>query len=396
MFASGPSSQLSLEDLANDFCEQHGINISKQALHERFNESSVAFMQALLKEQLSRQLCCVQNRELYQHFKRIRIKDSTRYAVPKEYASVYKGQGGISSPAQISIQYEYDLLDGKTLDLELTSASRNDQRDSKETLNTIEKGDLLIRDMAYAGKDYIQHVCVKEAFYLNRLNPTWTVFDKKGKRLDFSKILKKLKKYSLPLIELEILIPVNKEMLPSRLILSRVAGKSYDKRLRKAEKTARSKGYQLTQQFKTRIYLNAFITNVPANWLSTVQVRDTYSLRWQIELVFKVWKSQGQIDKVKAMKIQRFQCQLIAKLLWLLLHWQALRVVQQSINTKCSIWKFYKVAIRLSGLLREAILKNRSIEPWLTLILKKANKKYFTETKSKRTRTDDILKAVLA
>jgi hypothetical protein len=396
MFASGPSSQLSLEDLANDFCEQHGMNISKQGLHERFNDSAVEFMRALLKEQLSRQLLFVQNPELCKHFNRVRIKDSTRYSLPKEYASVYKGQGGIGTPAQISIQYEYDLLDGKTIDLEITSASRNDQRDSRETLNNIEKSDLLIRDMAYTSKDYLKHICVHGAFYLNRLNTAWIVLDKKGERLDFSKILKKLKKYSLPVIELEILIPINKEVLASRLIISRVSDKAYDKRIKKAEIAARSKGYQVTQNFRSRTKLNTLITNIPAEWLSTAQVKATYSLRWQIELVFKVWKSQAQINKVKAMKIQRFQCQLIAKLLWLLLHWQALRVVQQLANTKCSTWKFYKVAIRLSRLLREAIVKRKSIELWIDLILKRANTKYFTETKSKRTRTDDILKAVLA
>jgi len=95
MFASKPSDQLSLEDLANDFCEQHGISISKQALHERFNDFSVAFMRDLLKNQLSQQLLSIEKREVYRHFNRIRVKDSTRYSVPKEYASIYKGQGGM-------------------------------------------------------------------------------------------------------------------------------------------------------------------------------------------------------------------------------------------------------------------------------------------------------------
>ena len=396
MFASGPSSRLSLEDLANDFCEQHGVNISKQGLHERFNNGAVEFMRALLKEQLSRQLCCVQNPELYKHFNSVRIKDSTRYSVPDEYACVYKGQGGIGTPAQISIQYEYDLLEGKTIGLEITSASRNDQRDSRETLNNIQKRDLLIRDLAYTSKDYLKHICVNEAFYLNRLNPTWIVLDKKGERLDFSKILKKLKKYALHLMELDVFIPVNNELLASRLIISKAADKTYNKRIKKAEKAARSKGYQVTQKFKTRTSLNMLITNVPAQWLSSVQVKDAYTLRWQIELVFKVWKSQAQINKVKAMKIERFQCQLIAKLLWLLLHWQALRAVQQVVNTKCSIWKFYKVASRLSRLLRQAIVNKKSIQTWIDLIFKKANTKYFTDTKSKRIKTDDILKTVLA
>ena len=396
MFASGPASQLSLEDLSNDFCEQHGINISKQGLHERFNDFSVAFMRALLKEQISRQLRCIQTPEVYKHFTRVRIKDSTRYSVPKEYASVYKGQGGIGTPAQISIQYEYDLLSGTAIDLELTSACRNDQQDSRETLDNIEKGDLLIRDLAYTGQAYIKHISSKGAFYLNRLNAKWNVFDRAGNYIDFSKILKKLKKHSLPLIELEILIPIEKEFLVSRLIISRVDSQTYKKRLKKAKIAALSKGYQVSDNFKTRASLNTFITNVPSDWLSADQVRSTYGLRWQIELIFKVWKSQGHISKIKAMKVQRFQCQLIARLLWLLLHWQALRIVQCNMKVKCSTWKFYKVAIRLSGLLRQAILKQKSIEPWLNQILKKADKKYYTETKPMKPRIFDVLNVILA
>jgi hypothetical protein len=396
MFASGPASQLSLEDLANDFCEQHGINISKQGLHERFNNFSVDFMNALLKEQISRQLSCIQTPEVYKHFNRVRIKDSTRYSVPKEYASVYKGQGGIGTCAQISIQYEYDLLNGTAINLELTSACRNDQQDSRETLDNIEKGDLLIRDLAYTGKTYIGHIHSKEAFYLNRLNSKWHVFDKAGRCIDFSKILKKQKKYSLPLTEMEIHIPIENEIVVSRLIISRVDSQTYKKRLEKAKIAARSKGYQITDNFKTRAALNTFITNVPSDWLSADQVRSTYGLRWQIELIFKVWKSQGHISKIKTMKIQRFQCQLLARLLWLLLHWQALRMVQSHMNVKCSTWKFFKVAVRLSGLLRQAILNHKSIVPWLKQILQQANKKYFTETKANKPRVFDVINAILA
>ena len=396
MFASGPSNQLSLEDLANDFCEQNEISISKQGLHERFNDFSVDFMQALLKEQLAGQLPSVQNAEVYKHFKRVRIKDSTRYSVPKEYASVYKGQGGIGTPAQISIQYEYDLLTGNAMDLKLTSACRNDQQDSRETLHSIEKGDLLIRDLAYTGQAYIKHISSVGAFYLNRLNSKWRVFDKESKPINFARILKKLKKYSLPLIALEIFISIDGELLPSRLIVSRVDHRTYKKRTEKAQIAACSKGYQVSESYKTRAWLNLFITNIPTQWLSAEQVRATYSLRWQIELIFKVWKSQGQINKVKAMKIQRFQCQLIARLLWLLLHYQALKIVQQCIEVNCSVWKFYKVAFRLSHLLRQAILKRKSFDLWLMKILHIAVKKYRTETKAQKPCTFEVIKAVLA
>lgn len=76
------------------------------------------------------------------------------------------------------------------------------------------------------------------------------------------------------------------------------------------------------------------------------------------------------------MKIERFQCQLLARFLWILLHGQVLSIIQKEINRtlqgkqfKCSIWKFYKVAFRLSGLLRQAILGNQPISNWINKIL---------------------------
>jgi len=398
MFASKPSDQLSLEDLANDFCEQHGISISKQALHERFNDFSVAFMRDLLKNQLSQQLLSIEKREVYRHFNRIRVKDSTRYSVPKEYASIYKGQGGIGTAAQISIQYEYDLLTGKPIVLELTSACRNDQQDSKETLNNIENGDLLIRDLAYTSQNYIQHITSIKAYYLNRLNPKWKIHDKHGALIDLSKINKRLNKYSLPLLEIDAFIEIGKKQLPTRLIVSKVDHRTYNKRLDKAQIAAGSKGYQLSNRFKTCAALNLFITNIPKQWLKAKEVRAAYSLRWQIELTFKVWKSQAGINKIKTMKIQRFQCQLLARLLWILLHWKMLGIIQDWLlkngknkDYKCSIWKFYKVAFRLSNLLRQILSTRKRSSFWITELIKKAERKYLTETKNKKLSTQNVL-----
>jgi Transposase DDE domain len=160
-------------------------------------------MSSLVTLELSRQLPVVKKSDTYHYFNRIRIKDSTRYAVPKEYASIYKGQGGIGTSAQISIQIEYDLFSGVPIALELTSACRNDQQDSKETLGDIQKGDLLIRDWAYTSKKYIEHVTKVEAYYLNRLNPTWNIYDKYGVRLSLAKIHKRLKRYALPYVEVK-------------------------------------------------------------------------------------------------------------------------------------------------------------------------------------------------
>jgi transposase len=109
------------------------------------------------------------------------------------------------------------------------------------------------------------------------------------------------------------------------LIVSRVNERTYKKRLAKAKIAARSKGYNVSRHFKTCAALSVYITNIPKAWLGTKQIKETYDLRWQIELIFKTWKSQAGIDKVKAMKVERFQCQILARFLWILLNWASVQ-----------------------------------------------------------------------
>lgn len=396
MFSNQPFGQVSLEDLANDFCEQNGITISKQAIQERFNDNAVIFMQALLKEQLSRQLPVLAKNGIYEPFNRIRIKDSTRYSLPKSYASVYKGHGGIGGAAQISIQYEYDILNSEVMSLELTSACINDQQDSRDNLHTIKKGDLLIRDLGYSTQGYIKHVTNVEAFYINRLNPLWKIYDIKSHPIDFVKVSRKIKRYSLAFLDLNILIRIGNELVPSRLMISPVDEKTYSQRIKKAKRKGTSLGYTLTSQYKASASMNLFITNIPKTRLAAEHIKTLYRLRWQIELIFKVWKSQANIDKIKSVKIQRFQCELIAKLLWLLLHWQALRATQQLVTIRCSIWKFYKVAFRLSIHLRQVFQGQKTVKEWFEKLITLATRKYRTELKKGKSDHFSVLLPSLA
>ena len=66
-------------------------------------------------------------------------------------------------------------------------------------------------------------------------------------------------------------------------------------------------------------WFNIYITNADEEKLPTQFVRLIYSLRWQIELIFKIWKSVFKIDKVKQMSIFRFECYIYSKLIAILL-----------------------------------------------------------------------------
>ena len=74
-----------------------------------------------------------------------------------------------------------------------------------------------------------------------------------------------------------------------------------------------------------------FITTVPERKLSIDEIFVLARLRWQIELLFKLWKSHGHLDKSRSAKSWRILCECYTKLLIMVIqHWLFLT----------SIWRF--------------------------------------------------------
>ena len=196
MFVHQQGKNLSLIDLCGDLYAQHGLHVRKQSMQERFNEHAVAFMKSILSMLLENQLKSTVKEKSLSFFNRVRVKDSTRFTLPPSYASIYQGLGGAvaNSESMISIQYEYDLLSSSTLDLRLTTGTRNDQLDAKENTHDIAENDLFIRDLGYSTLGYLQQIINGKAYFLNRLNPQASVYntEKNEEKIDFSKCQKKI------------------------------------------------------------------------------------------------------------------------------------------------------------------------------------------------------------
>jgi hypothetical protein len=161
-----------------------------------------------------------------------------------------------------------------------------------------------------------------------------------------------------------------KEHVDCRLIIERVPDSVYRKRIKQAEASAKSHRVGLTQQHRARCHYNTFITNVDRQVLPAQMIRKVYYLRWQIELVFKTWKSFLKIDNVKKVKKERLECQLLAKLLWVLLNWRLFQrcnhhVQKDNPSIGVSILKFFKRCIIFSITLRQVILRKIPITHWL-------------------------------
>ncbi len=323
LFTEFNHKKLSLNSMASSFQERYGIMMSKQAVDLRFSDLSTEFFKAVLEKALKISLPKKANID-FTEFDRVKIKDSTSFQLPENMKDKYPKSIENIKTALIRIQFEYDIKNGEILDLSLHPFKNQDISDALETVDDIDENELIIRDLGYIRIDVLRKIEEKKSFYLNRLSFSTNIYEKKNDKfvqINLGKIFKQMRAKKLYRIEKEVFIG-SKDKLKTRMIIERLPDDEYQKRIVKSKKTAAKKGQQLSAEFKAQQGLNVFITNtkIPAK-----QIRLLYTLRWQIELMFKIWKSIGEINKVRKMKVERFETLLFAKLIWIVINWQIKR-----------------------------------------------------------------------
>lgn len=210
----------SLPDLTADLNQIYDIDISKEAMHKKFTPACIDFFKALLQEMLGNKLRKdTEVKALVLYFPRIKIKDFTKFSLPDNYNGDYNGYGNFSKKnCLMSLQYEYDLVSSDWLSFEMTKGLRNDQKDSTETIGSITKGDLHVRDFGFLTPTYLSAVVEKEAFILNKLPPKCAVYTKPKKTIDSKKTDTYFKTHKLTSLALDVMI-YEKNKIPCRLLI---------------------------------------------------------------------------------------------------------------------------------------------------------------------------------
>lgn len=308
--------------------EDEKIYISKQGLDNRFNEYSVAFMKKLSSNVLSAKIDSESILENATSFPRIILRDSTHFQLPASYSEQYRGSGGKASASGMKIQYEYDLKSNTGLDIEVQSLCTPD---ITSKLQNIQPKDLRIEDLGYFKLERFEEIANNQAFFLSRFKYSILVYTKNAdqyQRINIDDLINRMKQGEIK--ELEVYLGQNQK-LPVRLILERVPDVLAAEKRRKIKTDKHRKGKSISKQRLAFCDVNAYITNADQDQLPIDIVRSVYSLRWQIEIIFKTWKSTFNLDKLKQMKIHRFDCINYGTLLQII------------ICTK--LYNYYKIAI---------------------------------------------------
>lgn len=297
------------------------IDITGQGIDDRWSVQAATFMAALFEVAINQVVQADRVAiPLLQRFEAVVLEDSTTWRLPDELAGILRGcgghHGGVGTMAGCKLQVQLDLLTGQ-----LTCSSLLDAReaDSQTPLaqRAVQAHSLRIRDRGYLDVDRWIEEAAQEAWTLTYYKLGLLLFDRAGQPIDLLLALAKAQESG----EWEVLVG-DEQRFPMRLLFTRVPQAVAEARRAYLRREAMTHGRAASHEGELLAGWTLVLTTVPAALLSLEEAIILLRLRWQIELLFKLWKQYGCIDEWRTRNPWRILCEVYAKLIAMLLqHW---------------------------------------------------------------------------
>lgn len=296
-----------------------GAHVSSQAVEQRIQPETAGFLQQLLGEAV-RQVVASEPvaLPLLTRFEGVFLQDSTLIALPDPLRDVWRGSGGCNgqSEAAVKLQLRVDWKTGRLSGPYLQDGRASDRRSPLED-EELPPGALRVADLGYFDLYELARLDARGVFFLSRIQPQTAIFDEQGKRLDLPR---RLAGAEGPL-DLRVRVG-QKQPLRSRLLATRVPTEVVCKRRERLLQDAQRRGRPVSRRQWNWCRWTVMITNVPAGQLTLAEALVILRTRWQIELLFKLWKQEGRLHPPVGAKPWRILVELYAKLLGLIVqHW---------------------------------------------------------------------------
>lgn len=376
----------------------HNVDISKQGIDQRFNESAVKYIQSLISKVLANQVSQMIESRWLNMFSRVNIKDSTKFDLPSRLKDNLQGFGGGASKAGASIQYEFEIKTGEIYDLTINPANSSDSKNALTTMNSLMKGDLTIRDLGYFALKYFIAAEKVGAYFLSKLSSKIIVFEAKKNvlsELDFERLYTMMIKNHISKLDKEVYIGRD-DKFPVRLVIELIPDEVFNSRMKKINQHNKKKGFKTSKNYRDRSRFNLFISNIPFEMINGEAIAKIYKIRWQIELVFKVWKSIFGLDNITPMKYERLMCTLNARLLLVLINWETFMIQRGLLYKKTgkllSVIKCFNTLKENSRRLRYLLTGgHREIAEWIRWVVNIFDSKHWLEKKKNKLGLEELL-----
>jgi hypothetical protein len=327
---------------------QLGLQLTERAITKRFTPRLVAFLRRALEGLLRHPFRAAPVAvPLLAKFTAVFVGDSTTVSLPEEYAKEFPGCGGksASGKAALKVQVLWELISGRLVQMLLEPGRQHDSRTAALT-GPQPTGSLTIHDLGYFDLGRFRRWADNAAFWLSRLQTGTAVFRTDGRPLN---LLEHLKRHATagPL-DMHVVLGAE-ERLECRLIALKAPQEVADGRRRKAYAKAQKHGLVPSPEHLEWCDWTVFVTNCPEDLVTWKEVVVLYRSRWQIELLFKLWKSHNLLADPRGGGVTRQRvAELWAKMIGVILqHWLLLTTSWP--DSRRSLW-------RAARLLRDRLL----------------------------------------
>lgn len=297
--------------------------MTPQALEQRINSTEcVEYMKTVFEETLNQKLPlpAVPAPDLLDHFGKVYIEDSTTVTLHEKLTDEFKGSGGSASTAAVKVDLIYEMKEQEITEIAIREGAEPDQSMAGAMNHLMKPGDLRISDLGYFSVASIMEANAAGSFILSRLLKSCNVYlnEDDSEPVNLPKYIKK----NFPeasIIDMTVYIG-KEERFEVRLVGYRLHPEIASARKREIKQKARKKGrnspskdYLAWQEF------SFLITNVPEEIWPAKVIGTIYRIRWQIELIFKGWKSLLHIHVLRGFRPERIKCLIYGKLIAALL-----------------------------------------------------------------------------
>jgi hypothetical protein len=248
----------------------------------------------------------------------------------------------------MKIHVQWDITCGRLT--AAIDASRNADNCSTILDAPLPAGSLVLRDLGYFDLDRFATFNAANISWISRAKANLVIFID-GQRL---KLVDWLARQPDDLIDCPI--QLSDQRVPCRLVARRVPASVARQRHEAAQRKSRKKyGRAPSARQLQACAWTMYVTNLPTAPFDAAAVHTMYRVRWQIELLFKLWKSHAHLDEHRSDDPIRQLIELFARLLGVILqHWvvvttgwqhgrlslvKAARVIRAFVPVLLTVWR---------------------------------------------------------
>jgi hypothetical protein len=312
VFGWAVNKRATVEDLADDLLD-HGVEISPQGLAQRFTPQAAAFLRAILEKALTFVFGSTPSAlPLLERFSGVYADDSSTVSLPAELASEFPGCGGdcpTAGQAAIKTFLRFEVCTGR-FDMMRFSPGRVPDVVGGQQAGPPPAGSLHLCDLGFFDSDRLAEEDRQGVWWISRVPPKMKFALESGVSQPLSAFLKNQKRRRV-----DQWVLLGEKELKTRLVAIRCPKLVADKRKERLRRTAAKKQRRVSSEQLILCEWTVLITNLPSTWINLAELWMLYRVRWQIELVFKRWKSQGGLAQSAGRCGWRWLCEFYAKLL---------------------------------------------------------------------------------